>query len=196
MEPIGAWSPGQVVQWLRGLDKALQQYPFETWSLTGNDLLQLSYQHLEELGLRRVGHQELILEAVEQLCALVSEWLYLFSHLNDYPASRDIVSLCGELAQILQKVSNEGFKNPKKPKPDCGRVGVFVCYPLRYAGGLWIRATSLQYSCHAGVSHDLGSERRRGRKGGLSRYHGDGHNIRIDRHPHAAHTFFSLANDQ
>ncbi|XP_050788637.1 connector enhancer of kinase suppressor of ras 1 isoform X1 [Gopherus flavomarginatus] len=166
MEPIGAWSPGQVVQWLRGLDKALQQYPFETWSLTGNDLLQLSYRRLEELGLRRVGHQELILEAVEQLCALNYElettslgtlteklqqvarttqtlilsrrkvtvydgeaiempspdllaciaelitaakglfsWLhrYLFSHPNDYPASRDIVSLCGELAQILQK---------------------------------------------------------------------------------------------
>ncbi|XP_026512984.1 connector enhancer of kinase suppressor of ras 1 [Terrapene carolina triunguis] len=166
MEPIGAWSPVQVVQWLRGLDKALQQYPFETWSLSGNDLLQLSYRRLEELGLRRVGHQELILEAVEQLCALNYElettslgtlteklqqvarttqtlilsrrkvtaydgeaietpspdllacvaelitaakglfsWLnrYLFSHLNDYSASRDIVSLCGELAQILQK---------------------------------------------------------------------------------------------
>lgn len=58
---------------LSGLDKVLQQYPFETWSLTGNDLLQLSYRRLEELGLRRVGHQELILEAVEQLCVLVSE---------------------------------------------------------------------------------------------------------------------------
>ncbi|XP_053867956.1 connector enhancer of kinase suppressor of ras 1 isoform X1 [Malaclemys terrapin pileata] len=151
---------------LSGLDKALQEYPFETWSLTGNDLLQLSYRRLEELGLRRVGHQELVLEAVEQLCALNYElettslgtlteklqqvarttqtlilsrrkvtaydgeaietpspdllaciaelitaakglfsWLnrYLFSHLNDYSASRDIVSLCGELAQILQK---------------------------------------------------------------------------------------------
>uniref|UniRef100_A0A8C3S7B5 Connector enhancer of kinase suppressor of Ras 1 n=1 Tax=Chelydra serpentina TaxID=8475 RepID=A0A8C3S7B5_CHESE len=73
MEPIGAWSPGKVAQWLRGLDKALQQYPFEAWSLTGNDLLQLSYRRLEELGLRRVGHQELLLEAVEQLCVLVSE---------------------------------------------------------------------------------------------------------------------------
>ncbi|XP_037737838.1 connector enhancer of kinase suppressor of ras 1 [Chelonia mydas] len=166
MEPIGAWSPVKVAQWLRGLDKVLQQYPFETWSLTGNDLLQLSYRRLEELGLRRVGHQELILEAVEQLCVLNYElettslgtlteklqqvawttrtlilsrrkvtaydgeaietpspdllaciaelitaakglftWLsrYLFSHLNDYSASRDIVSLCGELAQILQK---------------------------------------------------------------------------------------------
>uniref|UniRef100_A0A8C3XNC6 Connector enhancer of kinase suppressor of Ras 1 n=1 Tax=Chelydra serpentina TaxID=8475 RepID=A0A8C3XNC6_CHESE len=155
MEPIGAWSPGKVAQWLRGLDKALQQYPFEAWSLTGNDLLQLSYRRLEELGLRRVGHQELLLEAVEQLCVLVSErpwgwsealsrspapsavmttydgeaietpspdllaciaelitaakglfsWLnrYLFSHLHDYSASRDIVLLCGELAQILQK---------------------------------------------------------------------------------------------
>ncbi|XP_067399444.1 connector enhancer of kinase suppressor of ras 1 isoform X2 [Emydura macquarii macquarii] len=166
MEPIGAWSPAGVAQWLRGLDEALQQYPFETWALTGQDLLQLSHRHLEELGLRRLGHQELVLEAVEQLCALNYElettslgtlteklqgvawtiqtlirshrkvtaydgeaiempspdllaciaelitaakrlfsWLnrYLFSHPNDYSASQDIVLLCGELAEIVQK---------------------------------------------------------------------------------------------
>uniref|UniRef100_A0A8C8VDI8 Connector enhancer of kinase suppressor of Ras 1 n=1 Tax=Pelusios castaneus TaxID=367368 RepID=A0A8C8VDI8_9SAUR len=119
MEPIGTWSPTLVVQWLRGLDKALQQYPFETWGLTGKDLLQLSYRHLEELGLRCIGHQELILEAVEQLCMLVSgrwergpllisrvacaeRFWCLFSHLNNYSNSQDIVSLCAELAEIIK----------------------------------------------------------------------------------------------
>ncbi|XP_074832425.1 connector enhancer of kinase suppressor of ras 1 [Carettochelys insculpta] len=166
MEPVGAWSSAQVAQWLRGLDKVLQQYPFETWSLTGKDLLQLSYRHLEELGLSCIGHQELLLEAVEQLCVLNYEldttslrtlmeklqrvtqttqtlilsrrkvtaydgeatemlspdllaciaelitaakglfsWLsrYFFSHLSDYSASRDIIALCRELAEVVQK---------------------------------------------------------------------------------------------
>ncbi|XP_061452749.1 connector enhancer of kinase suppressor of ras 1 isoform X2 [Rhineura floridana] len=116
--------------------------------------------------MHRIGHQELLLEAVEQLCVLnydlattnlralteklqgvvgttqafilsrrkVSSydgsavekpstellacvveligaakglflWLkrYLFSHLNDYSASRDIIWLCGDLAEMLQK---------------------------------------------------------------------------------------------
>uniref|UniRef100_A0A674J9S7 Connector enhancer of kinase suppressor of Ras 1 n=1 Tax=Terrapene triunguis TaxID=2587831 RepID=A0A674J9S7_9SAUR len=106
MEPIGAWSPVQVVQWLRGLDKALQQYPFETWSLSGNDLLQLSYRRLEELGLRRVGHQELILEAVEQLCALVSEaahWALSFPVSNEVSPA---VLQCRHLAGICENISS------------------------------------------------------------------------------------------
>uniref|UniRef100_H9GPP2 Connector enhancer of kinase suppressor of Ras 1 n=1 Tax=Anolis carolinensis TaxID=28377 RepID=H9GPP2_ANOCA len=149
-----------------GLDPVLQGYPFETWGLDGKRLLRLSYQDLEVLGVRRVGHQELLLEAVEQLCILNYElsslslrtlteklqgiirtiqvfilsrrkvgtyngdvvdkptsdllacvvellaaakglflWLnrYLFSHLHDYSASRDIIWLCGDLAEIVQK---------------------------------------------------------------------------------------------
>uniref|UniRef100_A0A8D0L7R2 Connector enhancer of kinase suppressor of Ras 1 n=1 Tax=Sphenodon punctatus TaxID=8508 RepID=A0A8D0L7R2_SPHPU len=170
MESIAAWSPEMVVAWLRGLDKVLQQYPFENWTMTGKDLLQLSYRDLEELGVWCVGHQELILEAVEQLCVLNYElrtsnlrtlteklqgvaqtlqtlilsrrkvntydgdalerpspdllaciveliaaakglfaWLnrYLFSYANDYSASRDIICLCADLAETIQKVSHE-----------------------------------------------------------------------------------------
>ncbi|XP_075764659.1 connector enhancer of kinase suppressor of ras 1 isoform X2 [Pelodiscus sinensis] len=166
MEPVRAWSPARVAQWLRGLDPALQQYPFEAWALSGEDLLQLSYGRLEELGLPCLGHQELLLEAVEQLCALsyalettslgtlveklqrvaqttqslilsrrkvpaqdgeavaspspdllacVAElitaakglltWLhrYLVCHPSDDSASRDIVALCGQLAEAVQE---------------------------------------------------------------------------------------------
>ncbi|XP_030320215.1 connector enhancer of kinase suppressor of ras 1 isoform X2 [Calypte anna] len=162
MEPVGAWGPAQAAAWLRGLDAALQGYPFEAWGLGGPDLLGLSAGRLEALGVRSLGHQELLLEAVEQLRALdaglastslrtLTErlrelalgtqslvlgvpplgddplpppltllarvvdlvgaakglffWLnrYLFSTLNDFSASRDIVLLCAQLAETLQE---------------------------------------------------------------------------------------------
>lgn len=166
MEPIATWNPKMVVAWMRGLDPALQDYQFETWGLTGKGLLHLSYRDLEDLGVSCVGHQELLLEAVEQLCVLNYElatsnlrtrteklraaawtiqafilsnrkrstyngeaverpspdllacvveligaakslflWLnrYLFSHLNDYSASLDIIWLCGNLAETMQE---------------------------------------------------------------------------------------------
>lgn len=59
---------------LVGLDDCLQQYVprFEREKINGEQLLQISHQELEELGVTRIGHQELVLEAVDLLCALVS----------------------------------------------------------------------------------------------------------------------------
>ncbi|XP_038624999.1 connector enhancer of kinase suppressor of ras 3 isoform X2 [Tachyglossus aculeatus] len=72
MEPVTKWSPKQVVDWTRGLDDCLQQYvqKFEREKINGEQLLQISHQDLEELGITRIGHQELVLEAVDLLCAL------------------------------------------------------------------------------------------------------------------------------
>ncbi|XP_058051114.1 connector enhancer of kinase suppressor of ras 1 isoform X2 [Ahaetulla prasina] len=166
MEPVSLWTCQTVLAWIRGLDPALQGYPVEAWELTGKRLLRLSYRDLENLGVSCIGHQELLLEAVEQLCVLNYElttsnlrtlaeklqgiirtievcilsrrkvstyhgattekssldllasvvelisaakglflWLnrYLFSHLHDYSASRDIIWLCGDLAETVQK---------------------------------------------------------------------------------------------
>uniref|UniRef100_A0A663EMV6 Connector enhancer of kinase suppressor of Ras 1 n=1 Tax=Aquila chrysaetos chrysaetos TaxID=223781 RepID=A0A663EMV6_AQUCH len=121
MEPVGTWSPARAAAWLRGLDAAVQGYPFEAWGLSGLDVLGLSAGALEALGVRRLGHQELLLEAVEQLRALVSVSTrgvlsgagggthgYLFSTLNDFSASRDIVLLCVQLAETLQAVGAQG----------------------------------------------------------------------------------------
>lgn len=58
---------------LPGLDAPLQQYPTSTWHLSGMDLLQLTSNDLENLGVNKIGHQELILEAVEKLCFLVRD---------------------------------------------------------------------------------------------------------------------------
>ncbi|XP_061870367.1 connector enhancer of kinase suppressor of ras 1 isoform X2 [Colius striatus] len=161
MEAVGAWGPARAAAWLRGLDVAVQGYPFEAWGLSGPELLRLSATTLEALGVRPLGHQELLLEAVEQLRALdaglastslrtlterlrelaqgtqslvlegppagaaprppslallarvvdlvgaakgLFSWLnrYLFSTLNDFSASRDIILLCAQLAETLQ----------------------------------------------------------------------------------------------
>uniref|UniRef100_A0A8C5UG73 CRIC domain-containing protein n=1 Tax=Malurus cyaneus samueli TaxID=2593467 RepID=A0A8C5UG73_9PASS len=137
-------------------------YPFEAWGLSGPDLLGMDVGVLEALGVWPLGHQELLLEAVEQLRlastslrtlterlqelaqgiqSLVQgglsagdapqppsltllarvidlvgaakelfSWLnrYLFSTLNDFSASRDIVLLCAQLAELLQAVSAQG----------------------------------------------------------------------------------------
>uniref|UniRef100_A0A669CEM8 Connector enhancer of kinase suppressor of Ras 2 n=1 Tax=Oreochromis niloticus TaxID=8128 RepID=A0A669CEM8_ORENI len=63
----GTWTPGHV--WL---DDCLQQYikTFEKEKVGGEQLLRITHQELEDLGVSRIGHQELILEAVDLLCAL------------------------------------------------------------------------------------------------------------------------------
>ncbi|MEQ2207216.1 Connector enhancer of kinase suppressor of ras 2 [Xenoophorus captivus] len=43
---------------------------FERAGVSGERLLRISHAELEELGVSRIGHQELILEAVDLLCAL------------------------------------------------------------------------------------------------------------------------------
>ncbi|XP_056281881.1 connector enhancer of kinase suppressor of ras 1 isoform X2 [Pseudoliparis swirei] len=70
MEPIAAWSEERVCAWLQGLDAPLHQYPVSEWHLSGLDLLQLTCEDLEKLEVHKIGHQELILEAVEKLCSL------------------------------------------------------------------------------------------------------------------------------
>ncbi|KAM9786422.1 connector enhancer of kinase suppressor of ras 1 [Syngnathus typhle] len=70
MEPITAWSEETVCQWLQGLDAPLHRYALSEWHLSGLDLLQLTSVDLERLGVSKIGHQELILEAVEKLCSL------------------------------------------------------------------------------------------------------------------------------
>uniref|UniRef100_A0A3Q1CNT9 Connector enhancer of kinase suppressor of Ras 2 n=1 Tax=Amphiprion ocellaris TaxID=80972 RepID=A0A3Q1CNT9_AMPOC len=74
MEPVSKWSTSQVVDWMKGLDDCLQQYVcvFERGGVCGERLLRISHAELEELGVSRIGHQELILEAVDLLCALNS----------------------------------------------------------------------------------------------------------------------------
>ncbi|CAH2220636.1 connector enhancer of kinase suppressor of ras 2 isoform X1 [Pelobates cultripes] len=66
---------GTIDVWEEGggrLDDCLQQYikNFEREKIAGDQLLRITHQELEELGVTRIGHQELILEAVDLLCAL------------------------------------------------------------------------------------------------------------------------------
>ncbi|XP_041815339.1 connector enhancer of kinase suppressor of ras 3 [Chelmon rostratus] len=72
MEAVSKWTPQQVADWMRGLDDSLQQYipSFQLQQVDGEKLLRMSHQELLSLGVTRVGHQELVLEAVDLLCAL------------------------------------------------------------------------------------------------------------------------------
>ncbi|XP_068106180.1 connector enhancer of kinase suppressor of ras 3 [Hyperolius riggenbachi] len=72
MDPVTTWTPAQVVDWMRGLDDSLQKYvpSIERKNINGEQLLQITHQDLEDLGVERIGHQDLILEAVDLLCAL------------------------------------------------------------------------------------------------------------------------------
>ncbi|TKS76178.1 Connector enhancer of kinase suppressor of ras 3 [Collichthys lucidus] len=72
MEAVSRWTPQQVADWMRGLDDSLQQYipSFQQQQVDGEKLLRMSHQELLSLGVSRVGHQELVLEAVDLLCAL------------------------------------------------------------------------------------------------------------------------------
>lgn len=88
-----------------GLDDCLQQYVsvFERGGVCGERLLRISHAELEELGVSRIGHQELILEAVDLLCALVSLWsssshkLYFFLFLVSEDGVENSLSLLLEI---------------------------------------------------------------------------------------------------
>ncbi|KAJ8946683.1 hypothetical protein NQ318_019998 [Aromia moschata] len=63
------WSVDQVTDWLKGLDNVIMQYntSFLNNGVTGHQLLNLRADDLEHLGVKTLGHQEIILEAVEHL---------------------------------------------------------------------------------------------------------------------------------
>ncbi|XP_061562864.1 connector enhancer of kinase suppressor of ras 3-like [Cololabis saira] len=72
MEPVSRWSPEETVSWMRGLDDGLQRYvpSFQQNRVDGEKLIRMNHQDLLGLGVTRVGHQELVLEALDLLCAL------------------------------------------------------------------------------------------------------------------------------
>ncbi|XP_044742809.1 uncharacterized protein LOC123305220 [Chrysoperla carnea] len=66
---VAEWSPDQVTEWLKGLDNVIIPYinSFLNNGVKGHQLLNLRADDLEHLGVYTLGHQELILEAVEHL---------------------------------------------------------------------------------------------------------------------------------
>ncbi|KAF4099219.1 hypothetical protein G5714_019345 [Onychostoma macrolepis] len=111
MEPITKWTPTQVVDWIRGLDDSLQQYVpyFEGEKISGEQLLKISHQDLEELTMTRVGHQELILEAVDLLCAL-----------NCGVETDNLKTLVGQMRAASNNLHNCASERRKNPAYDGG----------------------------------------------------------------------------
>ncbi|XP_041716814.1 connector enhancer of kinase suppressor of ras 3 [Coregonus clupeaformis] len=106
MDPITKWTPKQVVDWMRGLDDSLQQYVpyFEREKIDGEQLLKISHQDLLELGMTRIGHQELVLEAVDLLCAL------------NYGVEKDnLKTLVGRMRAASNNLQNSASERRKNP---------------------------------------------------------------------------------
>uniref|UniRef100_A0A4W5R616 SAM domain-containing protein n=1 Tax=Hucho hucho TaxID=62062 RepID=A0A4W5R616_9TELE len=106
MDPITKWTSKQVVDWIRGLDNSLQQYVpyFERDKIDGEHLLKISHQDLLELGVTRIGHQELVLEAVDLLCAL------------NYGVETDnLKTLVGRMRAASNNLHNSASERRKNP---------------------------------------------------------------------------------
>ncbi|KTG04262.1 hypothetical protein cypCar_00014716 [Cyprinus carpio] len=111
MEPIVKWTATQVADWIRGLDDSLQLYVpnFERAKINGEQLLKISHQDLEELTVTRVGHQELILEAVDLLCAL-----------NCGVETDNLKTLVGQMRAASNNLHNCASERRKNPSYDGG----------------------------------------------------------------------------
>ncbi|XP_015591697.1 uncharacterized protein LOC107266083 isoform X2 [Cephus cinctus] len=66
---VAEWKTDQVCEWLKGLDNSVLPYvhSFTNHGVNGQQLLSLRPEDLEHLGVLKLGHQEIILEAVEYL---------------------------------------------------------------------------------------------------------------------------------
>ncbi|XP_055375051.1 uncharacterized protein LOC129607851 [Condylostylus longicornis] len=66
---VASWTPDQVTDWLKGLDDSMYNYvhSFTNNEVNGQKLLNIRPYELEQLGMASIGHQEIILEAVENL---------------------------------------------------------------------------------------------------------------------------------
>uniref|UniRef100_A0A8C4NNK6 SAM domain-containing protein n=1 Tax=Eptatretus burgeri TaxID=7764 RepID=A0A8C4NNK6_EPTBU len=95
MDPVTSWTPEQVLSWMKGLDDVLQQYgpAFLENGIIGEALLCLSHAKLDDLGVKLLGHQELLLEAIDLLCALH----YTTDSENLYKATQKLTSACKAL---------------------------------------------------------------------------------------------------
>ncbi|XP_059471329.1 connector enhancer of kinase suppressor of ras 2 [Neocloeon triangulifer] len=66
---VPEWTPHQVTEWLKGLDTVILSYShnFLNNNVGGQKLLDICASDLENLGINKVGHQEIILEAISLL---------------------------------------------------------------------------------------------------------------------------------
>ncbi|XP_042899753.1 uncharacterized protein [Parasteatoda tepidariorum] len=109
---VAEWNPEHVVDWLRGLEDEIQPYTqfFVNKKVNGCQLLTLAKDDLANLNMTKIGHQELVLEAVEQLRQLhynlTSETLQSLALKLGCKAQ----SLFNDLKRVCQDYANTGKK--------------------------------------------------------------------------------------
>ncbi|XP_057678644.1 connector enhancer of kinase suppressor of ras 3-like isoform X1 [Corythoichthys intestinalis] len=106
MEAVSTWSPQQVLDWMKGVDDSLRQYlPAFGWRrVDGETLLKLTHRELSAMGVVKIGHQELLLEAVDLLCAL-----------NRGVESDNLKTLAGKMRLAHRDLSGAVTRRRKNP---------------------------------------------------------------------------------
>ncbi|GAB6019505.1 hypothetical protein CHUAL_001081 [Chamberlinius hualienensis] len=66
---VPEWSPDEVADWIKGLDDCFRPYihSFLNNDIDGRHLMTISSDDLNHLNIWKIGHQELLMEAIEQL---------------------------------------------------------------------------------------------------------------------------------
>lgn len=95
---VATWYTDQVVDWLKGLDDAVLPYVpnFVDAGITGKQLLCFTHHDLQLLNIAKLGHQELILDAIR-----------LITHLHYDLESENLQSLALRLSCKAHNVKNE-----------------------------------------------------------------------------------------
>ncbi|XP_035227440.1 uncharacterized protein LOC118199652, partial [Stegodyphus dumicola] len=109
---VAEWKPDHVADWLRGLEDEIQPYTqfFVNNKVNGCQLLTLARDDLTNLNMTKIGHQELVLEAVELLRQLhynlTSETLQSLALKLGCKAQ----SLFNDLKRVCQDFADSGKK--------------------------------------------------------------------------------------
>jgi len=117
------WRSEQVAEWLQGLDDAIGPYVqfFINNNVTGQGLLNMTTEDLNKLHVEKIGHQELILEALEHLRNLhhnldTENFQYICLRL-----SCKARSLCNEIRMCHPEIADSGY--PSSTLNSNGSVG-------------------------------------------------------------------------
>uniref|UniRef100_A0A2C9KM06 Uncharacterized protein n=1 Tax=Biomphalaria glabrata TaxID=6526 RepID=A0A2C9KM06_BIOGL len=120
------WDEHDVAKWLKGLDDVIHEYipRFLLGNVDGRKLLMLTHSDLDKLGVTKLGHQELVLEAVDLLRSL----RYLFETENLQHLALQLGCKAHSLHnEILAKNGENDLNKANVLAPqECPRLSIFV----------------------------------------------------------------------
>ncbi|XP_074658041.1 connector enhancer of kinase suppressor of ras 2-like isoform X2 [Tubulanus polymorphus] len=126
---VPSWSPEQVAEWLRGLDDVILPYVhfFLNHEVNGKQLLYFGADNLEALGINKLGHQEIILEALELLCNLH----FGLERENLQALALQVSCTSNTLRNEVMDYYSDSSGSPRLRSGHCVSILSGVCYVIR-----------------------------------------------------------------